>query len=298
MLAPHAESRGDSKIASCWRARADAYAASAERTAWDGAWYRRAFYDDGTALGTADDDECRIDAIAQSWAVLSGAADPVRAREAMRAVNERLVLDDSRLILLLTPPFDRSSHDPGYLKGYVPGVRENGAQYTHAALWTVLAIAKLGDGDRAAELMRMLNPLTRTRTADDVRRYMVEPYVVAGDVYAAPGHVGRGGWTWYTGSASWSYRVALEGILGFEKRGRSVRIDPCIPKAWPGFTIDFRHGASAYAIEVHNPNGVSRGVSSATLDGVEAANGWIDLIDDGSRHSVAIVLGARQPALI
>jgi cellobiose phosphorylase len=292
-LAPHAESRGDSKSASCWRARADAYVAAAEATAWDGAWYRRAFYDDGTPLGTADDTECRIDAIAQSWAVLSGAGDPSRSREAMRAVNEQLVLDDARLILLLTPPFDRTAHDPGYIKGYVPGVRENGAQYTHAALWTVLAMAKLGDGDRATELMRMLNPLTRTRTTDGVRQYIVEPYVLAGDVYAAPGHVGRGGWTWYTGSASWSYRVALEGILGFEKRGERVRVDPCIPRAWPGFTIDYRCGASSYAIDVRNPDGVSRGVKSVTVDGVDVPGGWVDLADDGLPHTVAIVLGAQ-----
>jgi len=292
-FAPLAESRGDTGTAACWRARADAYVAAVENTAWDGAWYRRAFYDDGTPLGSAADDECRIDAIAQSWAVLSGASEPARARAAMQAVNEQLVRRDTRLILLLTPPFDRSTHDPGYIKGYVPGVRENGAQYTHAALWTVLAVARLGDGDRAGELMRMLNPLTRTRTADDVGRYMVEPYVVAADVYAAPGHEGRGGWTWYTGSASWSYRVALEGILGLEKRGTRLRVDPCIPKAWPGFTIHYRHGASSYVLDVQNPNGVSRGVASVTLDGSDVPGGWIQLVDDGERHTASITLGAR-----
>ena len=161
-------SRGDEERATCWRARADGYAAAAERTAWDGAWYRRAYYDDGTPLGTAADEECRIDAIAQSWAVLSGAADPPRARVAMQAVNDQLVREDLRLMLLLAPPFDRSARDPGYIKGYLPGVRENGAQYTHAALWTVLAMARLGDGDRAGELMRMLNPLSRARTPADV----------------------------------------------------------------------------------------------------------------------------------
>ncbi len=295
-FAPRAESRGDTKTASCWRARAAAYAAAAERTAWDGAWYRRAFYDDGTALGTATDDECRIDSIAQSWAVLSGAADPVRARAAMQAVNQYLVRDDARLMLLLTPPFDRSARDPGYIKGYVPGVRENGAQYTHAALWAVLAMARLGDGDRAAELMRMLNPFTRARTAEDARTYMVEPYVVAGDVYAAPGHVGRGGWTWYTGAASWSYRVALEGILGFEKRGARLRLDPCIPASWPGFSLDYRHGATTYVIDVKNPNGVHRGVSVVTVDGAARDDGWIDLADDGLRHVVAITLDHRVPA--
>ena len=294
-FAVHADLRGDAKLAEIWRARADAYAASVERSAWDGGWYRRAFYDDGTPLGTATDDECRIDAIAQSWAVLSGAADPERARIAMQAVNERLVRDDARLLLLLTPPFDRSPRDPGYIKGYLPGVRENGAQYTHAALWTVLAMARLGDGDRAGELMRMLNPLTRARTPNDARTYMVEPYVVAGDVYAASGHEGRGGWTWYTGSASWSYRAALEGMLGFEKAGGRLRFDPCIPTTWPGFTLDYRHGTSSYAIDVRNPDGVARGVATVTVDGIESSDGWITLMDDGVRHAVVIALSAGQP---
>jgi len=291
-FAPHAERRGDAQTAARWRAQAAAYAAAVERTAWDGAWYRRAFYDDGSPLGTAADDECRIDSIAQSWAVLSGSADPGRARSAMRSVNEHLVREDSRLILLLAPPFDRSPRDPGYIKGYVPGVRENGAQYTHAALWTVLAMARLGDGDRAAELMRMLNPLTRTRTPAAVQRYVVEPYVVAADIYAAAGHEGRGGWTWYTGSASWTYRAALEGMFGFEKRGARLRIDPCIPNGWSGLTICYRHQTSTYDIDVQNPNGVSRGVTSVVVDGAAVCDGWIELLDDGQRHAVSIVLGA------
>lgn len=290
-FAVHADARGDGETARCCRARADAYAAAVERTAWDGNWYRRAYYDDGTPLGTASDDECRIDAIAQSWAVLSGAGDPARARIAMQAVNAQLVRDDAGLLLLLTPPFDRSARDPGYIKGYLPGVRENGAQYTHAALWTVLAMATLGEGNRAGELMRMLNPLTRTRTPAGADTYMVEPYVVAGDVYAAPGHEGRGGWTWYTGSASWSYRVALEGVLGFEKRGSRFRLDPCIPATWPGFALEYRHGASSYAVDVRNPDGVSRGVTTVMIDGAVSRDGWIPLSDDGARHVVEIVLG-------
>ena len=290
----HAEGRGDLDTATRWRACADDYAGAAERHGWDGAWYRRAFYDDGTPLGTAADEECRIDAIAQSWAVLSGAADPERARIAMQSVNEQLIRDDAGLLLLLAPPFDRSARDPGYIKGYLPGIRENGAQYTHAALWTALACARLGNGDRAAALMRMLNPLARTRTSEDVRRYATEPYVIAGDVYAAPGHEGRGGWSWYTGAASWSYRAALEGILGFEKRGARLRFDPCIPAAWPGFEVDYRFGGSVYAVSVKNSTSTSIGVLSMTVDGAAVTAGWIDLVDDGSRHAVVIVLGADR----
>lgn len=294
-FAAHADARGEARRAACWRARADGYVAAAERTAWDGAWYLRAYYDDGAALGTAGDEECRIDAIAQSWAVLSGAAEPARARTAMRAVNEQLVREDLRLMLLLAPPFDRSARDPGYIKGYLPGVRENGAQYTHAALWSVLAMAKLGDGTRAGDLMRMLNPYARARTPTDAETYMVEPYVVAGDVYAAAGHEGRGGWTWYTGAASWTYRVALEGILGLEKLGDRFRLEPCIPAAWPGFTLDYRCGTSSYHIDVRNPDGASRGALAVTLDGAPTRDGWITLTDDGQEHAVVIVLGVEQP---
>jgi len=293
-FAVHAERRGDSSVSTRFRARADAYAAAVEQSAWDGAWYRRAYFDDGSPLGTATDDECQIDAIAQSWAVLSGAANPTRAREAMHSVNERLIRDDARLVLLLTPPFDKSPRDPGYIKGYLPGVRENGAQYTHAALWTAWAMVELGNGDRAAEIMSMLNPLSHARTRDDAERYKVEPYVVPADVYAASGHEGRGGWTWYTGSASWSYRVSLEGVLGFEKRGARLRLDPCIPAAWPGFAIDYRFGTSTYAIDVQNPDGVSRGVAWVTVDGHAAQDGLVNLVDDGLRHRVIVVLGAGE----
>ena len=291
-FAGHADARADPHTAGRCRDRADAYAAAADRAGWDGAWYRRAYYDDGATLGSAADDECQIDAVAQSWAVLSGAADPARARAAMRAVDERLVLDDARLLLLLAPPFDHTEHDPGYIKGYLPGVRENGAQYTHAALWTVLATTMLGDGDRAGELMRMLNPFSHARTRSGAERYRVEPYVVAADVYAVPGQEGRGGWTWYTGSASWSYRVSLEGVLGFDKRGDRLRLDPCIPSAWPGFTLDYRYGASSYAIDVRNPEGVSRGVTAVTVDGTGAADGVIALVDDGAPHTVIVTLGS------
>src|SRR6185436_19710834 len=266
-FAVHAEARGDANVATDYRARASAYAAAVEQTSWDGQWYRRAYFDDGSPLGTASDEECRIDAIAQSWAVLSGAGALARARVAMQSVNEHLVRDDARLLLLLTPPFNATERDPGYIKGYPPGIRENGAQYTHAALWTVLAFANLGDGDRAGELMSMLNPLSHARNRADADVYTVEPYVVAADVYTVAGHEGRGGWTWYTGSASWSYRVALEGMLGFDKRGDRLLLDPCIPTTWPRFRIEYRYGTSVYTIDVENPAGVSNGVASLTVDG-------------------------------
>ncbi|HEX6616279.1 MAG TPA: protein ndvB, partial [Gemmatimonadales bacterium] len=217
-FAPYAEARGDLEVAADFRLRADAYAAAVETHGWDGAWYRRAYYDDGTPLGSAENLECRIDSIAQSWSVISGAGDPARRATAMRSLEQHLVRDDARVMPLLTPPFDETPEDPGYIKGYLPGVRENGAQYTHAALWAVLAMALEGHGDRAFELFQMLNPLTHTSTPEEVETYQVEPYVVAADVYTAEGQLGRGGWTWYTGSASWMYRVGLEGILGFTKR--------------------------------------------------------------------------------
>ncbi len=229
-------------------ARADRYRTEARRLAsqleltWDGEWYRRGYYDDGTALGSSQNDECRIDSIAQSWAVLSGAVPQRFAERAMDSVRTALVARGSGLLLLLAPPFDRSAQDPGYIKGYPPGIRENGGQYTHASAWIVMALARLGAGDEAAELFHMLNPINHTRTADDVERYKLEPYVVAGDVYARPPHVGRGGWSWYTGSAAWMYRAALESMLGLRRRGRTFSIDPCIPSSWPEYRDHVERG--------------------------------------------------------
>ena len=200
------------------------------------------------------------------------------------------------MVLLLTPPFDTTTRDPGYIKGYLPGVRENGAQYTHAALWTIFAAAGLGDGDLAFHLYDLLNPLTHARTKDDAMRYVVEPYVVAADVYDAPGHVGRGGWTWYTGSASWSYRAAIEALLGFTKRGDTLTIAPCIPDAWPEFGIVYHHRSATYDIKVVNPNGVSTGVVCVTVDGAEASGGTIVLVDDGATHAVVVTMGAPRTA--
>ena len=259
--------------------------------AWDGDWYRRAYFDDGRPLGSAQEQECRIDALSQSWAVLSGTAPRERAERAMDAVRVQLVRRDAGVIQLLSPPFDQTPLDPGYIKGYVPGVRENGGQYTHAALWTVMAIAHLGGGDEAVELFHMLNPINHTRTPADVERYRVEPYVVAADVYTHPAHIGRGGWTWYTGSAAWMYRLGLESILGLRRRGDSFSVAPCIPRSWSGFVVRWRFGRSLYEITVENPARRNRGVAEAVLDGVRVNPAEIPLIDDDRVHRLRVVMG-------
>ncbi|HEY0996812.1 MAG TPA: glucoamylase family protein [Gemmatimonadaceae bacterium] len=285
-FAEHVEARGDAATAGGFRTQADAYAAAVERSGWDGAWYRRAYFDDGTPLGSALGDECRIDAIAQSWSVISGAGDPARQARAMRSVEEHLVREDARLLMLLTPPFDHTPKDPGYIKGYLPGVRENGAQYTHAALWSVLATAMLGDGDRAFALFQLLNPLMHARTAAEVATYKVEPYVVAADVYTAEGQLGRGGWTWYTGSASWMYRIALETLLGFTRRGATLRFEPRVPREWPGYAIEYRFGGTRYALSVEL--GDAGGTTRIELDGHAIAGDALPLVDDGTPHRVRV----------
>jgi len=291
LFASHAETRGDEVVAKELRDNADRYARAIESSAWDGEWYRRAYYDDGAPLGSSESDECKIDSIAQSWSVISGAGDPQRSARAMKSLGEHLVREDARLIMLLTPPFNNASHDPGYIQGYLPGVRENGAQYTHAALWAVMATALQGDGDRAMHLYQMINPVTHALTPEDVATYKVEPYVIAADVYTAEGHVGRGGWTWYTGSASWLYRVGLEAILGFTKRGDTLEMKPCIPSEWKEFSIEYRHGDSVYAIQVRNPNGAHTGIESVTVNG-QSTDGRIALSPDGGRHEVIMTMGS------
>jgi cyclic beta-1,2-glucan synthetase len=287
-----ADARSEHKRAETWRLHVSGLKAALEREGWDGEWYRRAYFDDGTPLGTALDKECRIDSIVQSWGVISGAAEPARGARAMAAVNQFLVRRPEGLDLVLTPPFDRTDHDPGYIKGYLPGIRENGGQYTHAAVWTVLAFAALSDGDKAAELFHMLNPINHTASRATVQRYKVEPYVVAGDVYSEPPHVGRGGWTWYTGSAGWLYRAAVEWLLGFRIRGTVLSIDPCIPRSWPNYSMSFRYHSTVYKIRVENPCGVSRGITSVEMDGKPLAKfPNIPLTDDGGDHQVRIVLG-------
>ena len=292
-FAPLAERQGHADLAANWCKHAFAMQQAIEREAWDGDWYRRGYFDDGTALGSVYSEECRIDSIAQSWAVISGGADAARATRAMAAVDAQLVSRSDGLVKLFTPPFDRSSHDPGYIQAYPPGLRENGGQYTHAAMWTTLAFARLGDGDRAAELFSLLNPINHASTRAAIHRYKVEPYVVCADVYSAPAHVGRGGWTWYTGSAGWMYRTAVEGILGIEVRGNVLCIDPCIPRAWPGFEITYKHGSSRYHVAVTNPHGVSRGIIQASLDGREiSVNGCtVRLLDDGNYHYARVTMG-------
>jgi cyclic beta-1,2-glucan synthetase len=290
---PLAKNRGETVRAERWRAHADSLRASLEREAWDGEWYRRAFFDDGEPLGSAASEECRIDSIAQSWAVLSGAAAHERAATAMSAVERLLNRRDVGLALLFAPPFDKTALDPGYIKGYPPGVRENGGQYTHAALWSVMALAALGDGDRAVGLFSLLNPINHARTRSDVHRYKVEPYVVAADICASPPNIGRGGWTWYTGSAGWMQRAGVESILGVRIRGAFLYFDPRIPKSWPSFEIAVRRQSTRYEITVANPDSVSRGICFAEMDGVEITDRPLRLriADDGAVHRVLVTLG-------
>ncbi len=290
------ESRGDAARAERYRGQARRLASALELS-WDGEWYRRGYYDDGTPLGSAQNDECKIDSIAQSWAVLSGAV-PLRFGDrAMDAVRAHLVRRGIRVVLLLSPPFDTSAQDPGYIRGYPPGVRENGGQYTHAAVWAVMAVARLGSGDEAMELFHMLNPINHSRTGGDADRYRTEPYVLAGDVYAHPAHPGRGGWTWYTGAAGWLYRTGLESLLGLRRQGATFTIDPCIPASWPEYTIVWRFGSARYEITVTNPEHRCRGVAEADLDGAPADPAAIPLADDGGSHVVRVVLGAgTRPA--
>jgi cyclic beta-1,2-glucan synthetase len=298
---PIASARGDSARSSSWLIHAAALKTALEGQGWDGEWYRRGYFDDGTPLGSAGSVECRIDCIAQSWGVISGAADPARAARAMAAVDEQLILEQAKLALLFTPPFDKTPLEPGYIKGYPPGIRENGGQYTHAATWSIFAFASLGQGDRAEQLFSMLNPINHARTRAQVHRYKVEPYVVAADIYSVAPHAGRGGWTWYTGSAGWMYRAGVEAILGLRVRGASLTLSPCIPRSWPRFEILFKYRRARYEIAVENPDGISRGVTRLELDGavmpgaVQAGQARLALVDDAATHRVRVVLGEHSP---
>lgn len=294
-FAPVCEERGDAPRAARYLERADAYRLAVEDHGWDGGWYLRASYDDGTPIGSSRSDEARIDAIAQAWAVLSGAADPARARTAMEAAYERLVRSDEGLVLLLTPPFDAGEKDPGYIKGYLPGVRENGGQYTHGAVWLAWAFARLGDGERAHALFDLLNPVRHADTREAAERYVVEPYAVAADVYGVPPHVGRGGWSWYTGSAGWLYRLGLDALLGIRRHGDELEIAPCIPPTWPGFEVDYRVGDAVYRIEVVNPDGVARGPVTLELDGAPLPGRRLPLRDDGAAHRVLARMEPPDP---
>ncbi|MHC2359672.1 GH36-type glycosyl hydrolase domain-containing protein [Rhizobium leguminosarum] len=284
-------SRGDQSRAAWCHERVEALRTALEANAWDGGWYRRAYFDDGTPLGSDLNDECQIDAIPQAWAVISGEADAGRASNAMRAVHDRLVRQEDKLIKLFDPPFDEGLLQPGYIKGYVPGIRENGGQYTHAATWVVWATALQGDGDLTLKLWNLINPICHGATRDQVERYKVEPYAVSADIYGAPPHTGRGGWTWYTGSASWFYRVALEAILGFRQQGPFLRFEPCVPAGWPAYEIAYRYRSATYRIRFDNAKGIGRGVHSVTLDGEPVANEAVSLVDDGRMHNVHIIVG-------
>ncbi|HEX8492837.1 MAG TPA: glucoamylase family protein [Pyrinomonadaceae bacterium] len=296
-FAPFCEARGDGERARRYREHMLKLKAALEEHAWDGDWYRRAYFDDGTPLGSVQNEECRIDSIVQSWGVISGAASQHRAARALAAVEEYLIRRGDGLVILFTPPFDKSAIDPGYIKGYVPGVRENGGQYTHAALWTLIAYARLNDGDRAGELFTLLNPISHSSTRAGLHKYRVEPYVAAGDVYAVWPHTGRGGWTWYTGSSGWMYRAGLESILGFELRGERLSIAPCIPRSWREFKIHYRHhGETPYHITIENPLGVSHGVASVEVDGQLQSADEILLAQDRKPHHVRIVLGEKPQA--
>jgi cyclic beta-1,2-glucan synthetase len=292
---PLAIRRRETARAAAWRKHADGLKTALEAEAWDGDWYRRGFFDDGAPLGSRTSLECKIDSIAQSWAVISGAASQTRAVHAMEEVEKILIRPIDKLALLFAPPFDKTPLDPGYIKGYPPGLRENGGQYTHAALWSVIAFAMLGEGDKAANLFALLNPINHALTPKDVMRYKVEPYVVAADIYSTPPHVGRGGWTWYTGSAGWMQRAGMENILGLRVEGDSLHLAPCIPEAWPGFEISLRHGTARYEIAVTNPNGAGSGIAFAALDGtpVPARPLRVKLLDDGASHRLEVRLGAN-----
>ena len=293
-----ADTRGEAMRGETWRSAAVTLEQSLQREAWDGEWYRRAFFDDGSPLGSTVNDACRIASIAQSWSVIGGGTDVARQQRAMASLDAHLVRRDHGIALLLTPPFDITPLEPGYIKGYPAGIRENGGQYTHGAAWSVVAFALLGEGDRAAELFAMLNPINHGSSVAGVHRYKVEPYVMAGDVYGEPPHVGRGGWSWYTGSAGWMYRAGLEYILGFRLRGTQLIIDPCIPHDWPGFSMVFRYHSARYEITVDNPDRVCRSVSSLDVDGVRCdARIGIPLVADGNTHRVRIVLGQSSTAV-
>ena len=266
-----------------------------ERHAWDGAWYRRAWFDDGTPLGSADNVECRIDSISQSWSVLSGAGDAGRSRKAMQSLDARLVRREAALIQLLDPPFDETDLDPGYIKGYVPGVRENGGQYTHGAIWAAMAFAALGDRHRAWELATLINPVSHAKTKDTISTYKVEPYVMAADVYAVTPHTGRGGWTWYTGSAGWMYRLIVESLLGLRLEVDRLHIAPCLPSHWPGFTVHYRYRETVYHVAVTQTSGGDDGkcgMTNVNVDGIDQDSLAIKLVDDRREHWVTVTVQA------
>jgi cyclic beta-1,2-glucan synthetase len=257
---------------------------SLEANAWDGNWYLRAYFDNGEKMGSKSSEECKIDSIAQSWALISGAGNSERSKIALQSVNEHLIDRENQIIKLFTPPFDKSHADPGYIKGYVPGVRENGGQYTHAAIWTMMAYTTIGDAKTATELYSLINPINRTSTMTGMQKYKVEPYVISADIYGVEPHIGRGGWSWYTGSASWMYRAAIESILGINIQQKTLTLKPCIPADWPGFECSYQKGATTFNISVIN----NQAENSLEIDGVKIADQIIPLIDDGKERRIVM----------
>lgn len=292
-MLPFARQRQDNTRAESWTKHTQSLLTAAKEHAWDGQWWLRGWYDNGHTLGSSNNQECRIDTIAQSWSVLCGGLDRERTRSAMAAVDRLAVEDQARLIRLFTPALDTTDQDPGYIKGYPPGLRENGGQYTHGVIWSAIAFAELGNGDRAGELLDMLNPISHADTAKGIDRYKVEPYVSCADVYSAPGQVGRGGWTWYSGSAGWLYRALLEWQLGLRLEGDQLRLEPCIPSHWPGYEIRLHYRSASYLIKVDNPDNVCRGLAAVAIDGIEQtdAQAAISLDDDQEQHVIAVRLG-------
>ena len=291
-----ASTRGEKSWAKKWRARATRYVKAVVENAWDGEWYRRAYYDDGTPLGSRECDEMKIDSLPQSWSAITGAGKPERVAEALASADKYLVKQHEKMALLFTPPFDKTEKNPGYIKGYLPGVRENGGQYTHGAVWLALAHAARGDGDKAVELLQLLNPVEHARNEDQTSLYTVEPYVVAADVYALENQIGRGGWTWYTGSAGWMYRAWIEGVLGFHPRGDKLFLRPAIPGEWKEYTLSYHFGTATYEIHIENSEIGSSGVIAIDLDGEKLstrAGGelFISLSDDGKTHRARVKLG-------
>jgi len=290
--------RGHAERAERYRDVGEQLAFSLEEHTWDGQWYRRAFTDAGQWLGSIYNEECRIDAIAQSWSVISGAAPREKALQAMQSYDRELVDRDLSVARLLTPPFDQTDPNPGYIQGYPPGIRENGAQYTHGVIWSIIAWCQLGNGDKAFELFQLLNPLNHTHTPNEVRQYAGEPYVMAADVYTVDPHKGRAGWTWYTGAAGWMYQAGVEWILGLRRRGIRLYIRPCIPCDWPEFSVNYRFGSARYLITVKNPSRKPDGATALQIDGREVAlteqdvreGPSVELYDDGQVHHVVLVL--------
>ena len=282
-----AEIRQDAATAALCREQSAKLKQNLNDHAWDGEWYLRGYFDSGETLGSHVNAECQIDAIAQSWSVLSGAGTPERTASAMQSVDKYLVDSDAGLIKLLTPPFDGNGPNPGYIRGYLPGVRENGGQYTHGAIWAVMAFARQGNTERAWQLMSMINPVNHSLTPEAVSRYKAEPYVISADIYSVDPHSGRGGWSWYTGSAGWTYRLITESLLGITRHGDAISIHSKLPQDWPEITVTYQQGSSRYLITVRR----STGEYCVTLDGTPLAGDKIPLNDDGVEHRVEVELG-------